>query len=203
MPNFETVKEVSQKTAFGNLFDRYFPALKYFAQGYVKDKGDAEELVHDTFMAIWEKREQLTFDASLKPYLYKALRNKCLNFARKQKLEIQEVGENFEPTGNIPDPLQDLTKKETEQRIFAAIEKLPPRCRQIFLLSRTENLSYKEIAEVMELSSKTVENQIAIALKSIRKSLGMQENGNNGNVFLNILLLGILMDGQFYTRLLG
>jgi len=197
------VKEASQKKAFEDLFDRYFPALKYFAQGYVKDKGDAEELVHDTFMAIWEKREQLTFDAGLKPYLYKALRNKCLNFARKQKLEILDVSEDFELSGNIPNPLQQLSKKETEQRIFAAIEKLPPRCRQIFLLSRTENLSYKDIAEVMELSSKTVENQIAIALKNIRKSLGMQENGNNGNVFLNILLMGILMDGQFYEKLLG
>jgi len=155
--------------------------LHYFAKQYVYNNDDAEELVNDSFIAIWGKREELIFDQSLKPYLYTTVKNRCINFIKKNKIETIEIEKaNYELVAEDTfDVLQQLNKKETENLIFAAIAKLPPKCKQVFLLSRKEELSYKEIAAILDINIKTVENQIGIALKFIRKKLSIENNGTN------------------------
>jgi len=170
-----------QRAAFEKLFESYYTRLHYFAKQYVYNNDDAEELVNDSFIAIWGKREELIFDQSLKPYLYTTVKNRCINFIKKNKIETIEIEKaSYELVAEDTfDVLQQLNKKETENLIFAAIAKLPPKCKQVFLLSRKEELSYKEIAAILDINIKTVENQIGIALKFIRKKLSIENNGTN------------------------
>jgi RNA polymerase sigma-70 factor (ECF subfamily) len=148
---------------------------------YVKSSEDAHEIVNDTFMVIWEKKDELTLDASLKPLLYTIVRNKSLNVLKKRKIDINELNEGFEVMSADPNPVEIIQAKQTEEAVFALIEQLPPKCKQIFVMSRREYLSNKNIAEILEISEKTVENQITIAIKFIKKGLIVknEKNGNN------------------------
>jgi len=169
---------------FESLFNLFAKKLVGFAHTYVGNVKEAEGVVHDCFLAIWEKKESLTLDEGLKSYLYTSVRNKSLNVLQKRKIFATEVSEGtLEVAGDIPNPVQQLSKKETERIIFEAIEALPPKCKRIFLLSRTEHLSYKEIASLLEINAKTVENQIAIALKSIREKMGIKKGKSGGNQY--------------------
>lgn len=147
---------------------------------YVKSSEDANEIVNDTFMAIWEKKDELSLDASLKPLLYTIVRNKSLNVLKKRKIEISELNEGFEVMSADPNPIEIIQAKQTEEAVFTLIEQLPPKCKQIFIMSRKEFLSNKNIAEILEISEKTVENQITIAIKFIKKGL-IFKNESNGN----------------------
>jgi RNA polymerase sigma-70 factor (ECF subfamily) len=150
---------------------------------YVKSREDADEIVNDTFLVVWEKQSELVLDPSIKSFLYTVVRNKSLNLLKKRKIEISELDEDFEIASSNISPIEVLQAKETEAAVFELIEKLPRKCRQIFLLSRREYLSNKEIASVMEINEKTVENQIGIAIKFIRAGLqgGKHNNSPDAN----------------------
>ena len=172
-----------QRAQFETLFNLYAGKLTAFARSYVVSAKEAESIVQDSFLAIWEKRDTLQLDESLKSYLYTTVKNKSLNYLQKKKLFVQETEDHqLEVSGNMPTPVQQLSQKETEKIIFAAIENLPPKCKRIFLLSRQEDLSYKEIASVLDINIKTVENQIANALKIIREKMGITK-GKSGNQY--------------------
>jgi len=174
----------SQHQQFEVLFNLFAGRLVSFAQSYVGNIKEAEGVVHDCFLAIWEKRDSLALDESLKSYLYSSVKNKSLNVLQKRKLFATEMNDGtLEVTDDMPNPLQQLSKKETERMIFDAIERLPPKCKRVFLLSRTEHLSYKEIASLLDINTKTVENQIAIALKFIRESMGIKKGKTGGNLY--------------------
>lgn len=152
---------------------------------YVRSEKESENIVQDCFLAIWEKRESLIFDEHLKSYLYTTVKNKSLNYLTKKKIFVDETqGHGLEVTGNMPSPVQKLTQKETEKIVFHAIDSLPPKCKRIFLLSRQEEMSYKEIAELLEINIKTVENQIANALKIIREKMGIAKGQSGSQYYL-------------------
>ncbi|MCO5253793.1 MAG: RNA polymerase sigma-70 factor [Bacteroidia bacterium] len=179
-------------TQFELLYRQYYRALHYFCKQFVHSDDDAQEIVNDTFVAIWEKRDVLTLDLQLKPYLYKAVRNKSLNFLQKRKLEIQEV-ESIENLSHkaYSNPFEILYTKETEKLVLELIEKLPPRCKQVFVLSRKEGFSYKDISDIMDISPKTVENQISIAIKQIKEGIEKRHktiDKNNGAIPLWTLI---------------
>lgn len=143
---------------------------------YVKSQEDALEIVNDAFMVIWEKRDELKIDSALKPYLYTVVRNKCLNLIKKKKLDAITMEDGFEAIADVPDPQEIMEAKQTEELVNHLIELLPPKCKQIFILSRKEFLSNKDIAAILEISDKTVENQITIAIRFIKKGLGAYQS---------------------------
>lgn len=146
---------------------------------YVRSKEDADEIVNDTFMAIWDKRDEMDFTQNLKPLLYTIVRNKSLNLLKKRKIEITDVEDGFEIASDIISPVDILQAKETEEAIYRIIDKLPPKCKQIFIMSRKEFLNNKEIAAILEITEKTVENQITIAIRTIKAGLNHKKDNNN------------------------
>lgn len=148
--------------------------------GYVKNSADADEIVNDTFLAVWDKKDELVLDDSLKKYLYTIVKNKSLNHLKKLKVEATELLPEYELASSYLSPIDIIQAKETEAVIFELIEKLPPKCKQIFVLSRKESMSNKEICALMEISEKTVENQITIAIKYIKEGLNSKKETQSG-----------------------
>lgn len=147
---------------------------------YVKSAEDADEIVNDTFLAAWHKKDELILDDSIKNYLYTIVRNKSLNLIKKKKLDAVMLDAEYEIASSDISIIEHLQAKETEKLIFEVIEKLPPRCKQIFILSRRESMPNKEIAALMQLSEKTIENQITIAIRVIKESLKHRQQQDNG-----------------------
>lgn len=159
--------------SFKYFFDKYYDDLCNFVNIYLRDTVLAEEIVQDIFVYFWENKEKLKINRSVKSYLYSASRFKSLNLLRDTKTRKRLV-ENMERTEFIqPDQAEDSVIDSVEFRkiIEAAIDQLTPKCREIFLLSKNQELSNKEIAERLGISVKTVENQMTIALKKLREFL--------------------------------
>src|SRR5438874_8198529 len=155
--------------AYKQLFLLFYPSLVPFAVSIIKSKELAEEIVSDVFIKIWEKRHQLDKVENLSYYLFTAVKNKCLNqlydVRNREGLDINDAV--FEFKSLYHDPEQKLISAETIGKIQKAIQDLPPRCRLIFKLVKEEGLKYKEVAELLQLSVKTVENQMSLAFKKI------------------------------------
>lgn len=156
---------------FETLYRRFRTGLVHFANSIVNSRSDAEEIVQDMFVAIWEKRNQLMFDDSLKNYLFTGVKNKCLNHIKKARLPFSDMPEDFPMPSNEASASEKLQGRELETRVHYLISNLPTKCRMVFLLSRMHELSYKEIAAVMEITPKTVENQIGLALKYLKENI--------------------------------
>lgn len=154
------------------VFKKYFKELYRFAYSYVRDGMISEELAQEVFLYIWEKRKQIEIQTTLKTYLYSAVKNKCLNYIKLElpkQQAMSDVSEMMisEQTQRVDEGENDILKDYIGQ----AIDALPNKCRKIFILSRNGGLTYEEIAEELDLSKKTVENQMGIALKKLRESL--------------------------------
>ena len=157
---------------FEEIFRKYYQSLCNYANSILKEMDEAEEVVQNLFLSIWEKRSDLEISISLKSYLYRAVHNHCLNRIKHLKVreEYQQYAVNFYDA-SYESVGQTVIKNELETKIEEAIKKLPEQCRLIFRMSRFEELKYHEIAEQLELSPKTVENQIGKALKILRVEL--------------------------------
>lgn len=157
---------------FEETFRKYYQSLCNYANSILKEMDEAEEVVQNLFLSIWEKRSDLEISISLKSYLYRAVHNHCLNRIKHLKVreEYQQYAVNFYDA-SYESVSQTVMKNELETKIEEAIKKLPEQCRLIFQMSRFEELKYHEIAEQLELSPKTVENQIGKALKILRVEL--------------------------------
>ena len=155
------------------IFREHFAGLTQFVERFVRSPDVAEELVQDIFFRIWTKREQLSEIESFKTYLYRAARNQALNFLRRAKLERrwqEEQGVHEEPSASYSAD-DGATGQELTVAVQEAIERLPPRCREVFLLSRDGGLTYAEIARTLGISIKTVETQMGRGLKALRSAL--------------------------------
>ncbi len=150
------------------LFKEHFKALTGFAQKFLPDHDEAKGVVHEVFVLLWEKFDNLEEDTNHRSYLYTAVRNRCLNVIRDKKKLVQ-----LNPAHNeiIEDNHDHLEVKELEIEIAMAIDSLPEKCREVFEKSRLEGLKYGEIAEKMNISVKTVEAQMSKALKIMREHL--------------------------------
>lgn len=157
------------KLAFRHFFESYFTSLCRFMHVYIPDKAVVEELALDIFVYIWENRTTLQIQLSFKAYLFQAARNKCLNELRQKK---KTVSLNDIDIDIVDTEILSLENEELYKLIQEAVSALPDKCREVFNLSRNENLSNKEIAERLDISIKTVEGQITKALKRIKDFLG-------------------------------
>lgn len=155
------------------VFRQHYAGMASFVQRYVRSADLAEELVQDVFLKLWSKREHLADIETLRTYLFRAARNTALNYLRRVKLERrwreEQAAADDPPTAYAAD--EETSEQEVAAAVQAAIDRLPPRCREIFLLSRDGGLTYAEIARSLEISVKTVETQMGRALKSLRTSL--------------------------------
>lgn len=131
-------------------------------------------------MVLWEKQHDLALDSSIRSFLYTIVRNKSLNLLKKRKIEVAELDENLDVASQAISPLEIIQARETEAAIYELIDKLPPKCRQIFIMSRKEQMLNREIAVIMEINEKTVENQISIAIKFIKVGLSRKQDSGNG-----------------------
>jgi RNA polymerase sigma-70 factor (family 1) len=155
--------------AYKQLFLLFYPSLVPFAVSIIKSKELAEEIVSDVFKKIWQKRQQLDKIDNLKFYLFTAVKNRCINGLNdpKNKIAININDVSIEFKSLYHDPEQKMISSEMINKIRVAVQELPPRCRLIFKLVKEEGLKYKEVAELLQLSVKTVENQMSLAFKKI------------------------------------
>lgn len=164
------------ESAFAALFDQYVVPLCVFVLPYVHSREAAADVVHDVFLRIWQRRDQLDVHDSVKAYLYRATRNRALNLIRRDALEQRWKDEVVREAADEP-PALTVTPDESMDRetLVAAVEnvaaELPERCRMVFMLRWRDGLRYGEIAEAMGISAKTVENQMTRALRTLRERL--------------------------------
>ena len=159
--------------AFEELYRLYFVRLFRFCHSIVHQKESAEEIVNDVFLKLWEKRDNTPPIANPRLYLYVSVKNRSINHLRNNSnLPTIEISERCDPYIRLDtNPESLLLGAETLQRIRAAINQLPPRCKLIFSLIKEDGLKYKDVARLLELSIKTVEAQLVIALRKIAASL--------------------------------
>lgn len=158
--------------AFEVLFRQHYAALCAYAHYLLADADDAEEEVQALLVHLWEKRGDLVVTGSLKAYLLRTVRNRCLN--RLQHLRVRaEHRLHTQHAGleSVESPAQTLLGQELAGQLQAALQKLPTQCRLAFTLSRYEELTYAEIANQLGIAPKTVENQIGKALRLLRVEL--------------------------------
>lgn len=162
------------RSAFEKLFYQYYSRLCVFSNSYVKSLDLARDVVQEVFIKIWDNRENFYITQSLKAYLYQAVRNQSINFLqlKKQKLQLEKrLLKQHEMGKSVHNA--DLNTEELTEKIWNLVEELPERRRTIFILYRKHGLSYKEIAEVMGIARKTVENQMGKSLQFLRDQLGL------------------------------
>ena len=169
--------------SFSELYLMYYPKLVRFAKEFVVLEEDAENITQDVFTDLWERRDAIDHIENVNAYLFRLVRNRCLDYL-KHKVFEQKYAENVQASFEIDLNLKlqsldrfdvsDISEgNETERLVRDAINSLPKRCRDIFLLSRMKGLKYREISEKLGISVNTVECQMGIALKKLRVKLNV------------------------------
>ena len=159
------------KTDFEEAFKTYFKPLTAFAYKFVKDTDDAKSIVHDVFMKLWEKRDDIDMSRSVKSYLFTSVNNRSLNFIRDHKKFTHEeliIENQHDEHWEVADKLSTV---DIQQKVDNTLNKISPKAKEVFLMSRNEGLKYREIAEKLNVSVKTVETHMSTALKELRKNL--------------------------------
>jgi len=161
----------NNKSAFDALFQKYYSRLCRFAYTYTRSLELAEETVQNTFIKIWTQRHSLAITTSVLSYLFTSVRNQSLNEMKKMSVRISHETEFAEGREVEADKNAGLNEEKFKKYVCSAIEQLPEKCLEIFTLSRNDGLTYDEIAGYLGISKKTVENQMGIAFKKLRKLL--------------------------------
>ncbi len=164
--------QAGRESAYRQLFETYYPQLVVFACKYLQDLEASRDIVQECFLHIYESRQTIAIQTSLKAYIFSAVRNRCLNHAKHRKVR-EKYRHSIQAEGNPAD--QDLEGMidavELEARIYEIVSALPDKCRQIFIMSRIDGKKNQEIATVLNISIRTVETQISKAIKSLREKL--------------------------------
>ena len=162
------------KDSFEKLFKEYYSMLCIIAYDYVRDKTLAEEMVEDTFLHVWEKRESIVVTPAIKYFLIKSTQNTCLQYLRKRRYNIQSIDnistEKF-ITWSSDYPLGQLFEKEILEILNHTVDYFLEQIRKVFILSRYKDMSYSQIADMLNVSENTVKTQIKIALSRLRAAL--------------------------------
>ena len=160
------------EAAFEQVFKRHYKNLHAYAFTMIKDEDDAEEMVQQVFFKLWERSENLTFSGPIAAYLYRAVHNESLNFLKHQKVKAShQLRVAYSMKDKSEQAYGKIASKELENKFREALNELPEQCRTVFQLSRFEDMKYKEIADKLNISIKTVENHMVKALKLLRTKL--------------------------------
>lgn len=170
-------KSYQTSEEFEALFKTYFNPLCNFAYKYLKDWEDAREVVQETFTKVWSNRQNINVHTSIQSYLYQATKNSVIDFVRKSqkktKNEADIIRAKEDALSNDKDGLGSLMIK---QAILQAMDKLKPKNKEIFRLNKLEGLTYREIASHLDISERSVEDNISRALKILKEELEKNEN---------------------------
>lgn len=162
--------------SYKHLFEIFFPSLKRFAYCFLKSREQAEEVASDVMINIWQNRSKLPEIENIKVYLFVIAKNKCLNILKsknnKKPISIEDININI--SFREIDPEQLCINSEIHRKVEKAINSLPQRCKLIFKLVKEERMSYKEVASLLNISSKTVDAQLVSALKKITEAVRLE-----------------------------
>jgi len=160
-----------ESLAYDTLFKKYYSYLCMVVFRMTQDKNKAEDIVQEVMLELWRKRESIDIKSAVKSYLHRAVRNKTLNHIRDEKVKFESEDQLSELASTESSPLQMMQGDELAEKLKKTYESLPEKCRIVFSLVKYEGLSYKEAAEKLEISVKTVENQISKALRKFREAI--------------------------------
>lgn len=191
MLNPDEIRELQLKIAknnddhaFGQLYMSFIHNLRQFAHSIIKDHELAEEIVSDVFLKIWQNRANLGKIENFRLYIYISTKNTALNYLsrhfRKEIVSLDEMSLNIPAVSYNPENLMITT--EAVKKIEFAIQNLPLRCRLIFKLAKEDGLKYNDIAKLLNISVKTIDNQMAIALKKISSAICFEFKGNSNHL---------------------
>lgn len=185
---------------FQQEFSLYYEPLCQYAFTIVKETHACEDIVQDIFMHVWEKRQNLVGNEGIRFYLYTAVRNNCLTWIQRNKRSVVTTLTGQESQQVAPEQYSpEKAETDFQSLMQSALDKLPPKCREVFVLSRMGKLTYQEIADTQHISVKTVENQMGKALKILRNFIREKQ------VYLPVILFSIfysLILIGVYTRLM-
>jgi|SRR5690606_15025087 len=180
------ISENSSEQAFEELFREYYPALLSYTGSVLKDQQIAEEVCVDVLLGVWQNRKTLPTIKNLSRYLYISAKHAAISYMRSKDYKNSQKNIDLDDLGeSLPYELNNhelrLIDKETLSQVNAAISKLPARCRLIFKLIKEDGLKYTEVAQLLELSVKTVENQMTIATRKLAGIVGYMMHGCKKN----------------------
>ncbi|WP_176851985.1 RNA polymerase sigma-70 factor [Mucilaginibacter sp. OK268] len=160
--------------AFEEIYRLYWSGLYSYAYNILRNKVVCEEIVQEIFLSLWNKRHELKITHSLKAYLFTAIKFQTLNYIKSEKVKrhYAESYSNFEKIFFDNSNEENIYLSDLKLKVEKEVSKLPEKCQQIYRLSRDKHQSIKNIADLLNISHKTVENQLTKALKYLRSSLG-------------------------------
>ncbi len=160
------------EAAFEQMFKSHFKRLHAYAFTILRDEIQAEEMVQQVFFKLWERNENLSLTGSVSSYLYRAVHNESLNYIKHQKVRSNhQLNVAYSMKNEVEHPAKKIMASELEKKIHSALNELPEQCRTIFQMSRFDELKYREIADKLGISVKTVESQMSKALRLLRVKL--------------------------------
>lgn len=159
------------KERFRNLFEVYYPMLCRIAFGYIENADECEDIVQECFIAVWENGKYELADKEFLAYMVRAVKNNCISFIRKQNQNIMPIDDC--PLHSVCAEMMEEEKENLspDEKLEKILSILPPRCKEVFILSKIHGMKYQEIATMLGLSVKTVENHMGKALKLIREHI--------------------------------
>ncbi|GMN11097.1 RNA polymerase sigma-70 factor [Croceitalea sp. MTPC9] len=174
---FDSEKDLIENLNRGNLqafqivVEQFYDILYVYALGLVNERAVAEDIVQEVFLRLWSKKGKLFIETSLKSFLYRSIHNEFVDYYRKKKKEIDFLDRISLETVHTFIQLEDQDLVKKLEKVNIAIELLPKKCREVFLLSKRDGLTNQEISQYLNVSKKTVEGHISKAFKVIRKGL--------------------------------
>ena len=182
---------------FRQLMELTSDDLLHFAISFIGDKETSEEIVSDVYVKIWKNRGELHNIQNLKSYLFISVKNGCLSYLRKKKNEKIVLLDEYKDFHfqQVSGPDNELIDNETIKNIYKAIDTLPPKCKMAFTLAKINGLKHREIAEVMDVSEKTVNNHLVAAVKKITELLGVKKKNKSNSPLKKASLFSFFWTG--------
>ena len=159
--------------AYESVFIAYYGKIKFFINGFIKSPEIAEELTQDIFLKLWEKKENIDLDKTFGFFLYTMARNTTFNFLKHKLVHESYLARTEFNNAFTLSPEEQMYAEEISLLIAMTVKKMPDQRKKIYELSRQKNLSNSEIAAELKISKKTVENQLSLALKELRKVISL------------------------------
>ncbi len=178
----------SDMVAFDTIYNKYCRKLNNFVLKYIKDEKDAEEIVQDVFVKLWESRSKINMYSSFDSFLFTITYNTTISLLRKKVNESKYLDhlKSIQHITESDEIINELHYKELNKKVYALLEHIPPRQKEIFLLSREDGLTHQEIAEKLDISPNTVKNHLV-------KALGFLKSNINKGLLINILFFDLFL----------
>jgi RNA polymerase sigma-70 factor (family 1) len=189
----KNILQEDDEAAFATLFKLFYARLVNFSVRIVHSKDNGEEIVSDVFVNIWQTRKSISKINNVQAYLYSSVRNSSLNYIKAKHLLTESLPETYDTdiryfAHQSFDPEKELEMQELQVQLRSAVESLPTQCKAVFKLIKEDGLKYKEVADILHISTRTVETQLNRALKRLELVMApyIEKKGNSKTTFLRI-----------------